>query len=100
MALRDVADTLATWRGAETQRSSRAAALADLEAHAGLVAKRQAAGLTSRMAVIEAESRALAMKQALTGLDARRMEASVNLARALGGGYPALAGTDHPKRMN
>ncbi|MGD9788761.1 MAG: efflux transporter outer membrane subunit [Sulfuricellaceae bacterium] len=100
MALRDVADTLATWRGVETQRFSRAAALADLEAHAGLVAKRQAAGLTSRMAVIEAESRALAMKQALTDLDARRMEASVNLARVLGGGYPALAGMDHPKRMN
>lgn len=87
MALRDVADTLAAWRGVESQRASRGAALADLEANTGLVEKRYAAGLASRLAVLEADARALSLKQAVADLDARRLEASVNLARALGGGF-------------
>lgn len=87
MALRDVADTLAAWRGVESQRASRGAALADLESNARLAGKRYEAGLASRLAVLEAEARALAAKQAVADLDAKRLEASINLARALGGGY-------------
>lgn len=91
MALRDVADTLAAWRGAESQRASRGAALADLEANTRLAQKRYGAGFASRLAVLEADARALSLKQAVADLDAKRLEASVSLARALGGGYDGKA---------
>lgn len=86
-ALREVADQIAIFRSVEQQRP---------QVHAGLAAAREAyhlaitryrAGLSSLLSVLAAESQVIAQRSLVADLRARELDASIDLAHALGGGY-------------
>lgn len=86
-ALRDVADQLASWRGADVEGRDQQAALARYEDAWRLTEVRYKAGLASYTAVLAAETPLLAQRRLSAELRTRRLDASAGLARALGGGY-------------
>lgn len=86
-ALRDVADQLASWRGADAEGRDQQAALARYEEAWRLTEVRYKAGLASYTAVLAAETPLLAQRRLTAELRTRRLEASAGLARAIGGGY-------------
>ncbi|TYC52453.1 fusaric acid resistance protein, partial [Zoogloea oleivorans] len=86
-ALRDVADQLANWRGADAEGRDQQAAQARYEDAWRLTEVRYRAGLSSYTAVLAAETPLLAQRRLTAELRTRRLEASAGLARALGGGY-------------
>ena len=86
-ALRDVADQVAAWRSIERQDGEVAEGLAAAQAAYDLALARFRAGLSSYLSVLAAESQLTAQRGLAAELRARRLEAAVGLARALGGGY-------------
>lgn len=86
-ALRDVADQLANWRGADAEGRDQQAAQARYEDAWRLTEVRYKAGLSSYTAVLAAETPLLAQRRLTAELRTRRLDASAGLARALGGGY-------------
>ncbi len=86
-ALRDVADQVAAWRSIERQEAEVASGLAAARSAYELALSRYKAGLSSYLAVIGAESQLTAQRGLAAELKARRLEAAIGLARALGGGY-------------
>ena len=87
-ALRDVADQVEAWRSVERQEAEVAEGLATAEAAHALALTRYQAGLSSYLSVIGAESQLTAQRSLAAELRARRLEAAIGLARALGGGFP------------
>lgn len=87
-ALREVADQVAAWRSIERQDAEVAAGLATAQSAYDLAQARYRAGLSSRIAVIGAEAQLTTQRGLAAELRARRLEAAIGLARALGGGYP------------
>lgn len=85
-ALRDVADQLAAWQGADAEARDQQAALARYEDAWRLTEVRYKAGLASYTAVLAAETPLLAQRRLATELRSRQLDASAGLARALGGG--------------
>lgn len=86
-ALRQVADQVATLRSIEAQRSDTEQSLAaEGQAHR-LAAARYESGLANRLTVLSAETQLLARRMQIAELRARRFDAAINLARALGGGF-------------
>ncbi|HLX79924.1 MAG TPA: efflux transporter outer membrane subunit [Burkholderiales bacterium] len=86
-ALRDVADQVAAWRSIERQEAEVAASLAAAQSAYDLALARYRAGLSSYLTVIGAETQLTAQRGLVAELRARRLEAAIGLARALGGGY-------------
>ena len=86
-ALRDVADQVAAWRSIERQGAEVAASLAAAQSAYDLALARYRAGLSSYLTVIGAETQLTAQRGLAAELRARRLEAAIGLARALGGGY-------------
>ncbi|HVP09548.1 MAG TPA: efflux transporter outer membrane subunit [Burkholderiales bacterium] len=86
-ALRDVADQVASWRSVERQDAEVAAALAAAQSAYELSLARYRAGLANYLSVLSTESQLTAQRVLAADLRARRLEASIGLARALGGGY-------------
>lgn len=86
-ALRDVADQVEAWRSIERQDSEVAEGLAAAQAAYDLALARFRAGLASYLSVLTSESQLTAQRGLAAELRARRLEAAVGLARALGGGY-------------
>lgn len=90
-ALREVADEAATLRSLDAQARDQQAALAAAEAAFDLSTQRYKAGLGNFLLVLTAEGNVLAQRRAAADLKARHLLAEVALAKALGGGYEAVA---------
>jgi NodT family efflux transporter outer membrane factor (OMF) lipoprotein len=86
-ALREVVDQLASLRSVQTQRSEADAALASAEEAYDLALTRYKAGLGSLLQVITVETAVLEQRQLRAELQSRELALSINLIRALGGGF-------------
>jgi len=86
-ALREVADQVASWRSIERQEIEVAAGLAAARSAHELALARYRAGLANYLAVLATEAQLTAQRGLAVELRARRLEAAIGLARALGGGY-------------
>ena len=86
-ALRDVADQLASFRSVDEQRTQADAAVGIAQDAYDLAVLRYREGLGNYLQVLSAESQVLGQKSLRADLAARGRDVSVNLARALGGGY-------------
>jgi len=87
-ALQEVANQLASIRALDTRRRESTAALASSQEAYDLAVLRYKEGLGNYLQVLTAETQVLIQKSLAADLDARGLELSVNLVRALGGGYP------------
>jgi NodT family efflux transporter outer membrane factor (OMF) lipoprotein len=92
-ALRDVVDQLTSYRSVEAQ--SREQKLAQATAHDAyeLALARFRAGTGNYLEVLTAEERLLAQQSLAVDLHARGLALSIDLVRALGGGYASTPGS-------
>jgi outer membrane protein TolC len=86
-AFQEVEDNLAALRILAEESTQQADAVAAAERSLALAMNRYQAGITTYLEVITAQSVALANERATVDLLTRRMTASVNLIKALGGGW-------------
>jgi len=86
-ALRDVADQVVAWRSIERQDAEVTAALATAQAAYDLSLARYRAGLANYLTVLVTQFQLTAQRALAAELRARRLEAAIGLAKALGGGY-------------
>jgi NodT family efflux transporter outer membrane factor (OMF) lipoprotein len=90
-AVREVADVVANWRALERETLEQQTALADAQRSYDLTSDRYRAGLDNYLSVLSSENQVFVAEGLRAELEARRLGYSVDLVRALGGGYPALA---------
>ena len=96
-AMRDVVDQLVSLRSVDARRAQQKQALATTREAYDLALLRYREGLGNYLQVLSAEQPLLAQEGLDADLRARELELSINLARALGGGYePSVALTDAP----
>jgi NodT family efflux transporter outer membrane factor (OMF) lipoprotein len=88
-ALRDVVDQLASFRSVDEQRRQQRQALATTKEAYDLALLRYREGLGNYLQVLSAEQPWLAQQTLDVDLRARELALSINLVRALGGGYEA-----------
>jgi NodT family efflux transporter outer membrane factor (OMF) lipoprotein len=88
-AMRDVVDQLASWRSVEAQRAEQRSAQATAQEAYDLALLRYREGLGNYLQVLSAEGPLLAQQSLDADLRARELTLSINLARALGGGFDA-----------
>ena len=98
-AFREVEDQLSTLRILEEEAAVQARAVDAAERSLTLATNRYRGGVSSYLEVITAQSAALANERAAVGLRIRRMDSSVLLLKAIGGGWrlaslPALTAID------
>jgi NodT family efflux transporter outer membrane factor (OMF) lipoprotein len=86
-AIRQVADVVANWRALETESSEQQSALDDAQRSYDLTTDRYRAGLDNYLSVLSAQNQVLLAQGLGAELQARRLTYSVDLVRALGGGY-------------
>jgi len=86
-ALREVVDQLASMRSVQTQRTEADTALAAAEEAYNLAVTRYKAGIGSLLQVLTAETQVLEQRSLRTDLQSRELALSINLIRALGGGF-------------
>jgi NodT family efflux transporter outer membrane factor (OMF) lipoprotein len=86
-ALREVADQLASMRSIDRQRAQAAQGVKLAQDGYELAMLRYREGLGNYLQVLNAETQVLGQKNLQATLAARELDASVSLARALGGGY-------------
>lgn len=86
-SLRQVADQVASLRSIDAQRSDTEQSLAAENQAYQLATARYQNGLSNRLSVLLSETQLLARRMQIAELRARRFDASINLARALGGGF-------------
>ena len=91
-ALREVADQLSSLRSVADQRAEQQQALAAARDAYDLAVLRYREGVGNYLQVLTTEDRLLAQQRLEADLQARRLDLSVALAGALGGGYEAPAG--------
>ncbi|HEY2275984.1 MAG TPA: efflux transporter outer membrane subunit [Steroidobacteraceae bacterium] len=93
-AVHDVADVVTNWRALERESAEQRAALAAAQRAYDLTTERYRAGLDNYLTVLSTENQLLFAQAAGAQLTAQRLSFSVDLVRALGGGYtpPAPAG--------
>jgi NodT family efflux transporter outer membrane factor (OMF) lipoprotein len=89
-AVREVADSVASMRALEVRRNEQRQALASAQAAYDLALIRYREGLGNYLQVLSAETPLLAQRSLGAELDARERVLSVNLIRALGGGYEGV----------
>jgi outer membrane protein TolC len=95
-AMRDVVDQLASFRSIREQRTQQRLALATARQAYDLALLRYREGLGNYLQVLSAEQPLLDQQRLDADLHARELDVSIDLVRALGGGYqpmpaPALA---------
>lgn len=90
-ALREVVDQLASLRSVLAQRAEAGAALAAAEEAYGLAVTRYKAGIGSLLQVLTAETAVLEQRSLRAELRSREAALSINLIRALGGGFDPQA---------
>jgi NodT family efflux transporter outer membrane factor (OMF) lipoprotein len=88
-AFQNVEDNLAALRILSEESTQQAAATAAAERSLELARNRYTGGITSYLEVITAQNAALANERAAVDLRVRQMNASINLIKALGGGWSA-----------
>lgn len=86
-AFREVADQVESLRHLDAEQAAAHASLASLRRAFALATLRYQSGLADYLAVLVAQDRLLAQERLVVDVDARRAELTVNLIRALGGGY-------------
>jgi NodT family efflux transporter outer membrane factor (OMF) lipoprotein len=86
-ALREVVDQLASLKSLDAQCAENERGLAAARAAYGLADERYRAGVASYLQVLAAETPLLQQQNLRANLRARRLELSINLIRALGGGF-------------
>jgi NodT family efflux transporter outer membrane factor (OMF) lipoprotein len=93
-AVREVADVVANWRALERETTQQEEALDDALRSYDLTSERYRAGLDNYLSVLSSQNQVLLTQGLKAELQARRLTFSVDLVRALGGGYtvPAHAG--------
>lgn len=95
-AVREVADVVTNWRALQRETIEEEIALDAAQNSYDLTTQRYKAGLDNYLSVLSAENQVLLTQGLRAELAARRLTFSVDLARALGGGYgapPPPAGT-------
>jgi outer membrane protein TolC len=90
-AVREVADVVANWRALERESREQEAALDDAQRSYELTTDRYKAGLDNYLSVLSSQNQVLLAQGLRAELQAQRLTYSVNLVRALGGGYAAPA---------
>jgi NodT family efflux transporter outer membrane factor (OMF) lipoprotein len=91
-AIRQVADVVANWRALELESGEQQSALQDAQRSYELTTDRYRAGLDNYLSVLSAQNQVLLAQGLGAELQARRLSYSVDLVRALGGGYLPPAG--------
>jgi NodT family efflux transporter outer membrane factor (OMF) lipoprotein len=86
-AVREVADVVANWRALERESSEQQIALDAAQRAYDLTAERYRAGLDNYLSVLSSQNQVLQAQALRAQLQARRLTFSVDLVRALGGGY-------------
>ncbi len=86
-ALREVVDQLASLKSLDAQRAENKRGLAAARAAYALASERYRAGVASYLQVLAAETPLLEQQNLRANLRARQLELSINLIRALGGGF-------------
>lgn len=89
-ALQDVADQLVSIRALGVRRHELKLALASSQDAYDLAVLRYREGLGNYLQVLSAETQVLLQKSLAADMEARELELSVNLVRALGGGYQGV----------
>jgi NodT family efflux transporter outer membrane factor (OMF) lipoprotein len=89
VAFQEVEDNLAALRVLAAEATQEAAAVAAAERSLALANNRYQGGITTYLEVITAQNAALANERTAVDVLTRRMTASVNLVKALGGGWRA-----------
>jgi len=92
-ALREVVDQLASMRSVQTQRAEADAALASAEEAYSLALTRYKAGLGSLLQLIVVEQQVLNQLELRADVHSRELALSINLIRALGGGFDVQVAT-------
>jgi len=90
-AVHDVADVVANWRGLERESAEQTIALDAAQRSYDLTSDRYRAGLDNYLSVLSSQNQVLLAQGLRAELQARRLSFSVDLVRALGGGYAAAA---------
>jgi len=91
-AVREVADVVANWRALEHETREQQSALEDAQRSYDLTTERYRAGLDNYLSVLSSQNQVLTAQGLGAELEARRLTFSVDLVRALGGGYAPPAG--------
>jgi NodT family efflux transporter outer membrane factor (OMF) lipoprotein len=91
-ALRDIVDQLTSLASVETQHREQEQALADAQEAYDLALLRYREGIGNYLQVLSAESPLLAQQSLEADLRARDLQLSIDLVRALGGGFTASEG--------
>lgn len=86
-AVREVADVVANWRALERETSEEQVALEAAQRSYDLTSERYRAGLDNYLSVLSSQNQVLQAQGLRAQLQARRLSFSVDLVRALGGGY-------------
>jgi len=86
-ALHEVVDQLSSFRSMAEQRRQQRLALLRTQESYDLSLQRYREGMINYLQVLAAEAQLLAQKSRAADLDARELDLSINLIRALGGGY-------------
>jgi len=92
-ALRDVADQLSTLKALDAQLSRQQAALASAGRGYDLALQRYQADISDRLSVLAVETNLIAQRRIAVDLQARWIDARLQLTRALGGGFDDGAST-------
>ncbi len=91
-AVREVADVVTNWRALERETHEQQVALEDAQRSYDLTTERYRAGLDNYLSVLSSQNQVLLAQGLGAELQARRLTFSVDLVRALGGGYVPPAG--------
>jgi len=86
-AVREVADVVANWRALERESGEQQIALEAAQRSYELTSERYRAGLDNYLSVLSSQNQVLQAQGLRAQLQARRLSFSVDLVRALGGGY-------------
>ena len=95
-AVREVVDRLASLRSVDTQNAEARAGLSASEEAYGVAVARYRAGLGNYLQVLAAETQVLDQKNLKADLRFRELDLSIDLIRALGGGFEEASAPKQP----
>jgi outer membrane protein TolC len=95
-AVREVVDRLASLRSVDTQNTEARAGLSASEEAYGVAVARYRAGLGNYLQVLAAETQVLDQKNLKADLRFRGLDLSIDLIRALGGGFEEAPSPKQP----